>query len=118
MFRAKPKDVASLKAVKIRELLRQEAAIGGQLFGPVPAGGKRQFFCLDEHSCVWYEEWTDHTGQRRTLTTRYEIRPTGILKTQGNNTYHYVDPQEETNLLGAIKLYYQRVMREIYNRAV
>jgi hypothetical protein len=30
-----------------RELIRAEAEIGGQLFGPIPKGHRRQFFCFD-----------------------------------------------------------------------
>ncbi len=31
------------------QLLLQEAKLGGTLFGDVPAGHRREFFCLDEH---------------------------------------------------------------------
>jgi hypothetical protein len=102
-----------------RDLIRQEAAIGGTLFGPVAEGHKRQFFCLDKHAWVWHEEWQDQqTGQRQQITTRYEIRETGILKAQGNHPYHFVDTQEEKNLLQAIKLYYKYVMRDVYGQNV
>jgi len=102
-----------------RDLIRREAIIGGQLFGPVPSGHSRQFFCLDKHCWVWHEEWIDQrTGQRQTLTTRYEIRPTGILKAQGDQAYHYVEPEEQSNLLAAIKLYYTQVMKRVYGQTV
>lgn len=102
-----------------RELIRREALIGGQLFGPVPDGHIRQFFCLDKHCWVWHEEWTDRrTGQRQSLTTRYEIRSTGILKAQGDQPYHFVEAEEQRNLLDAIKLYYPQVMKRIYGRQV
>lgn len=100
-----------------RDLLRREAVIGGQLFGPIPSGHIRQFFCLDEHCWVWHEEWIDSaTGQRRALTTRYEIRKTGILKAQDGQAYHFVEPEEEKNLSQAIKLYFEQVMQRVYGQ--
>lgn len=106
------------RTTTVRDLIRKEARIGGTLFGPIPRGTIRQFFCLDRNSWVWYEEWTDRNGSRQTLTTRYEIRPTGILKAQGNQAYHYVEPREARNLVDAIKLYYRHVMRDVYGQRV
>lgn len=97
-----------------RELIRREAAVGGKLFGPIPTGHRRQFFCLDEHSWVWHESWRDDNGQFQHLTTRYEVRPSGVLKTQGNQPYHYVDAEEANNLIEAMRLYGQIVPREVY----
>lgn len=107
------------KTVTTRDLLRQEARIGGTLFGPVPEKGARQFFSLDSHSCIWYEEWLDaETQERKALTTRYEIRPNGVLKAQDSQPYHYVGPQEEHNLMKAVQLYYKYVMKEVYGQEV
>ena len=60
---------ADRKAALYRNLIRHEAKIGGQLFGPVPKDGRREFFCLDRHTWVWHEEWVDANGDRpfRTL---------------------------------------------------
>lgn len=114
-----PKSVLPYQQVSSRrDLIRKEAEVGGKLFGAVPAGGSRQFFYLDRHSWVWHEEWTDSNGQRQSLTTRYEIRPTGVLKAQGNQPYHYVDTQEAKNLFRAIKMYYKYVMKEVYGQEV
>ena len=100
-----------------RDLIRKEAVIGGQLFGQVPSGRLRQFFCLDEHCWVWHEEWIDErSGQRQALTTRYEIRETGVLKAQGNQAYHFVEPEEERNLLEAIRLYTAQVAERVYGQ--
>jgi hypothetical protein len=98
-----------------RDLLHREAKIGGELFGPVHAGGRREFFCLDEHTWVWHEEWLDpKTGTPQVITTRYDIRPTGILKTQGNQSYQYIDMAEARRLYRAMRLYRQRVFTELY----
>lgn len=102
------------RAVTTRDLLRREAQIGGQLFGPVPNGRTRQFFCLDEHSWIWHETWLDESGRQQSLTTRYELRPNGILKAQGSQPYHFVEPEEEKNLIKAIHIYYDQVVKDLY----
>jgi hypothetical protein len=100
-----------------RNLIRHEAKIGGQLFGPVPKGGRREFFCLDEHTWVWHEEWVDGQGQHRSRTTRYDIRPTGILKAQDGTHYQYVSEDEAVHLFEAAKQYEKRVNQELYKFA-
>jgi hypothetical protein len=100
-----------------KNLIRHEARIGGQLFGPVPKGGRREFFCLDRHTWVWHEEWLDKNGQRQTKTTRYDVRPNGILKSQ-NGQYQPVEKDEADRLIQAAELYEKRVRTEIYDRAV
>lgn len=98
------------------KLLRHEAKIGGQLFGPVPKGVRREFFCLDRHTWVWHEEWTDEKGDRKTKTTSYNIRPgQGILKAQDGQNYQYVGLEEAKNLAAAAQLYKQRIKQELYS---
>ncbi len=96
-----------------RRLIKREARIGGQLFGPVPKGHRREFFCLDQHSWVWHEEWIDEQGTKHNLTTRYDIRPDGIFKVQ-NGQYRPVSKDETKRLVEAGRLYEQRVMNELY----
>jgi hypothetical protein len=98
-----------------RDLIRHEARIGGKLFGPVPKGGRREFFCLDEKTWIWHEEWTDKNGQHKSKTTRYDIRPNGILKAQDGSHYQLVSAEEAKNLREAAHLYQQRVKNELYN---
>lgn len=92
-----------------RQLLKREAEIGGRLFGPVPKGHHRQFFCLDAHTWIWHEEWTDPSGERRSLTTRYDVRPTGIIKIQDGQHYQRLNRAEAQNLLMAARLYRQQI---------
>lgn len=101
------------KAELYRKLLRREAEIGGQLFGPVPSGGRREFFCLDKHTWVWHEEWTDSDGQKHIKTTRYDVRPDRILKSQ-NGHYQNISKDEAERLLEATRLYRDRVKAEVY----
>ncbi|MCA9331847.1 hypothetical protein KC968_02810 [Candidatus Saccharibacteria bacterium] len=102
------------KADLYRKLLRHEARIGGEVFGPVRPGGRREFFCLDEHTWVWHEEWIDQNGQHQYATTRYDVRPNGLVKSQ-NGQYKPVSDQEARNLLNAAELYKQRVNSELYS---
>lgn len=97
-----------------RNLIRHEAKIGGDVFGPVPAGHRREFFCLDRHTWVWHEEWQDQSGQQHVRTTRYDVRPDGLLKSQ-NGHYQRVNNQETKRFKQAARLYIDRVNREMYN---
>lgn len=109
--------LAEKRAELYRNLIRHEGRIGGELFGPVPKGGRREFFCLDKYSWIWHEEWIDQNGQHQTKTTRYDIRPNGILKAQ-DGTYQEVSKEEAIRLYQATQEYKKRVMNEIYAFAV
>lgn len=104
------------RAELYRNLIRHEARIGGKIFGPVQPGGRREFFCLDEHTWVWHEEWLDKNGQHQMRTTRYDVRPNGILKAQ-NGQYQPVGADEAKKLYEAARLYRQRVNAELYSFA-
>ena len=91
-----------------RQLLQMEARIGGELFGPVPKGHDRQFFCLDDHTWIWHEQW-QAAGKKQVVTTRYEVRPNGILKLQDGQPYRRLSKGEAVNLYRAVGLYRDRV---------
>lgn len=105
---------AERRAELHRNLIRHEARIGGKVFGPVPKNVRREFFCLDERTWVWHEEWTDAHGQARVQTTRYDVRPNGILKAQ-NGKYQRVTPDEALRLYNAARIYRDSVKREMYS---
>lgn len=107
----------NLQGELYRNLMRHEAQIGGKLFGPVERGRRREFFCLDEHTWVWHEEWIDNKGQHRVMTTRYDVRPDGILKSQ-NGYYQAVSHTESLRLLEAMELYQDRITQNIYGPAL
>lgn len=101
-----------------RNLIRHEAKIGGQIFaGEVPKGTRREFFCLDEHTWVWHEEWTNNQGQRQIQTTRYDIRPSGVVKSQ-NGHYSEVSDTELQRLIAAAQNYLKKVDSQIYAGAI
>ena len=104
------------KAETEKKLIKFESSIGRHMFGPIPEGHERDFFCLDPYNWIWNEAWKDETGNRVTLMTRYTIQPTGgVIKSQNGNTHRLVDDQEATNLYFAIKKYVAEVYSE-YNQ--
>lgn len=112
----KAQNATQARAEAYRNLIRKEAVLGGTLFGKLPNGHRREFFCLDTNTWVWHEEWTDKLGVRRVRNTRYDVRPTGVVKIQDGRGYQALSPSEARNLRDAVRMYHQRVMTEIYQR--
>lgn len=110
---AKARKEAERKAAIYRALLHYEARIGGEVFGAIPENVRREFFCLDEHTWVWHEEWTDANGKRQAVTTRYDVRPSGVVKSQGGNSYQALSEAEALNLRQAIAAYERNVGAEL-----
>ncbi len=106
-------------AQKERELIKQEAKIGATLFGSVPTGHHREFFCLDRRTWIWFEEWYDVVAKTNCQTqVRYEFQPRGVLKTVDGVNIGFVEGQELTNLLHAIQQYHDRVAVEVYGQTL
>lgn len=101
-----------------RDLIRAESEIGSKLFGPIPKGHRREFFCLDEHTWVWYESVVDPiTGKVTSLTTRYEVRGDRIIKIQDGQPHKYASLDEARNLAIATTQYANEVHNRIYRPA-
>jgi hypothetical protein len=106
-----------LKKLTERELIQLESEIGSKLFGEIPKGHRREFFCLDEKTWIWYEEWIDpKTGKRSNTTVRYEVHSNGILKVQEGARYSFLEGAELNNLVAAVGMYYEQVARGVYKR--
>jgi len=106
----------ALKQLTERELLTLESEVGAKLFGPIPKGHRREFFCLDERTWIWHEEWLDEKHKLVISTVRYEINEHGVLKVQEGARYTYIDGEELQNFGIAIRMYYEQVAREVYSR--
>ena len=104
------------KQLTERELLQLESEIGANIFGDIPTGHRREFFCLDAKTWIWYEEWKDEKGKMQSSTTRYEIHDKGILKVQEGARYSFVEGAELDNLVLAMQTYYEQVARHVYKR--
>jgi hypothetical protein len=107
-----PRSDEDRQAAIEQSLVRREAEIGGTLFGPVPAGHEREFFCLDKRTWVWREAWIAKDGRRKIVTTRYETQPNGVLKLQDGQDRQRLSREEARNLYRAVNLYCQRVSAE------
>ena len=110
-------DGTDARVEEYRGIIRKEAKVGGQLFGPVGSNGRREFFCLDEKTWVWHEEWTDEQGVRRAVTTRYDVRADGVLKAQDGRPYQYVGYNEAKRLYQAVSIYNQQVDMALFGAA-
>lgn len=108
--------VSGDKKLTRRDLIRMESTIGAQLFGVLPKGHRREFFCLDSHTWIWYEEWPGADGKMESVTTRYEVHPNGILKVQDGQPYEVVEGEELRNFAMAARLYREQVIRNVYHR--
>lgn len=105
-----------LKPLTERELLKLESAVGAKLFGPIPEGHRREFFCLDETTWIWHEEWIGDDRKLQTSTIRYEVNEHGVLKVQEGAKYNYLEGEELQNFALSVRLYYEQVAREVYKR--
>jgi hypothetical protein len=94
-----------------RDLIHSESKIGRELFGPIPRGVKREFFCLDESTWVWHEEKNGIVN-----VTRYVIKPTEIIKSVDGGNYHRLSIVEAERFCKAVALYSDRVNDELYGQ--
>lgn len=98
-----------------KELLKQEGAIGASLFGKIPDGHQREFFCLDEYTWIWHESWIDEaTKTTKTMNVRYEFQPRGVLKIVDGIATGFVTGDELKHLLESMGTYYKRISKEVY----
>ncbi len=101
-----------------KELIKQESAIGATLFGKIPEGHQREFFCLDEYTWIWHESWIDEvTKATKTMHVRYEFQPRGVLKIVDGIATGFVAGDELKYLLQSMTTYYKRVSKEVYGVA-
>lgn len=92
------------------QIIRYESQLNQDIFGPIPKGHKRDFFCLDKNTWIWHEEFQDKNNTNHLIMTKYILRNHGmILKSQNGSSYKMVDSEESLNLLNAIIIYSKRV---------
>lgn len=100
-----PRNDAQRRAAAERQLIQFESQFGRNIFGPIPKNHHRDFFCLDEFTWIWHEDWLDDQGQRQVVSTRYVIRPDGAIKSKNGQSYQKVGLEETKHLYLAIKKY-------------
>lgn len=94
-----------------RDLIRRESEIGRNLFGPIPRGTKREFFCLDDTTWIWHEETNGVVK-----VTRYMIKPTEIVKSVNGGQYERISAKEAENFHTATQMYAERVDKQLYRQ--
>lgn len=97
-------------------ILRRAAELGGKLFGPIPEGREREFYCLDAHTWIWRESWLDESGRRQTTVTRYDVRPTGVTKSRDDGPVQRLTSEEARHLYWSTELFRQRINAEYQRR--
>lgn len=99
-----------------KRLIKKEAYLGGQLFGALNKGHRREFFCLDENTWILHEIYTDSkTKQKLHSMLRYDICFNQSYKKQDNNlNWQKLSQQEDENLKAAIKIYRHNVLAKLY----
>ncbi len=100
-------------ADSVKDIIRYEAKLGGDLFGPVARGSRREFFWLDSNTWVWHEEWKDESGIKHQVTTRYLVYDNGIYKAQSNSERLMLSDGELMNFYQAVKLYGTKVVSSL-----
>ena len=96
------------------ELVNAESALGRTLFGPIPEGHRREFFHHKQNAWIWHESWVED-GHRRSVTTRYEVRPSGVFKRAGRTGYMKIEGEELKNFRRAAHAYLKIIKEKLYN---
>lgn len=94
----------------LADLMRRESEIGRQLFGPIPNGVRREFFCLDEQTWVWHKE-----SAKGTKITKYLVKDKEVVKSVNGSHYEKVSQEEAEHLRDAALLYQEKVNNNLYN---
>lgn len=96
------------------DLMEIESKWGGTLFGPIPAGHRREFFEHKKNVWIWYEGWMDPTGMAQNMTVRYEVRPSGVFKRVNGAKYEKLSGSELDNFRNAAKNYLKLIKTKLY----
>lgn len=99
------------------ELINAESRLGSMIFGPIPAGHRREFFHDRENIWIWHESWTDTERRARELTVRYEVRPSGVYKKLSAGKYFRLEGAELENFRKATRAYLSLIKQHIYHIA-
>ena len=105
---------ASEKKPTRDDLMNAESALGRTLFGAIPEGHQREFFHHQQNIWIWHESWTDR-NHRHSVTTRYEVRPSGVFKRAGRAGYTKLEGDELKNFRRAAHAYLKIVKEKLYN---
>lgn len=99
------------------DLINAESRLGSTIFGPIPAGHRREFF-HDRHGIwIWHEDWQDPTSGEHELTVRYEVRKSGVYKKISAGNYFKLEGGELENFRLAAHAYLKVIKAYLYKSA-
>ena len=95
------------------DLINAESALGGTIFGKIPAGHRREFFRFKDNIWIYHENWTEN-GKTLESTITYEVKETGVFKSPLGKEYVKIEGTELDNFLAAARAYLTLIKKEIY----
>ena len=95
------------------DLINAESRLGATLFGPVPAGHRREFFRFEHNIWVFHESWREN-GKNLEATITYEVRENGVYKLPLGGDYIKITGTELENFRKATKEYLKLVKAKLY----
>lgn len=109
-----PRRTLYTNKLSYEDLINAESELGRTLFGPVPAGYRREFFRHKPNVWIWHESYVDMNGVEHGMTIRYEVRPTGVYKKPLNGHYEKLSGVELNNFRMAARGYLELVKTKLY----
>lgn len=95
------------------DLINAESALGATLFGPIPAGHRREFFRYRHNIWVFHESW--HEGEKKLESTiTYEVKESGVYKCPLGDEYKKIKGAELENFRRATHEYLKLVKSKLY----
>lgn len=96
------------------DLINAESRLGSTIFGPIPAGHRREFFHDHQGIWIWHENWHDLSMNERELTVRYEVRKSGVYKKISAGNYFKLEGWELENFRRAAHAYLKVIKAYLY----
>ncbi len=98
------------------DLINAESKLGSTIFGPIPAGHRREFFHDQKNIWIWHEDWYDGQHNPHQMTVRYEVRTSGVYKKIATGKYIKLEDEELNNFRKATHAYLYVIKKNLYNR--
>ncbi len=107
------------KHLKLSEadLINAESRLGASLFGPIPAGHRREFFRYRHNIWIYHENWRDQKNKRKETTITYSVRENGVYKCPLGGEYVKIKGEELKNFKKATRAYLKLVKSQLYHKA-
>ena len=107
------------KHLKLSEadIINAESRLGASLFGPIPAGHRREFFRYRHNIWIYHENWRDQKNKRKETTITYSVRENGVYKCPLGGEYVKIEGEELENFKKATRAYLKLVKSQLYHKA-